>query len=271
MLAYETEQEYTHELNERLRMETGWKDVSSGLAMVLWGYLVFFLGTLVGVGMVVYSAYGWLFGPGARAGRLPPLSTIWMFYIGLGILSVIGTFGYLIVMTGQWKCQHGAPERNGARWLMFFCLVCLLAGPALNIASYIGGMQRYPELSRGAGSLRQMRFTTTGHYMQLASYAASVLYSLFLLLFLRAVARCHNSPGHVMVVNLGLALVGGLVCLSGYLGFLSFRGAMPEDGILQICTAIGWLVTFVFYLFLIASVRRCILRSMERVCSPLDM
>ena len=48
MQVYETEQEYTHELNERLRMETGWRDVSSGLAMVLWGYLVFFLGTVIG-------------------------------------------------------------------------------------------------------------------------------------------------------------------------------------------------------------------------------
>ncbi len=271
MLAYETEQEYTHELNERLRMETGWKDVSSGLRGILWGYLVFFLGTLIGVGLVVYSAYGWLLGPGARPGRLPPLSTIWQFYIGLGILSTVGTFGYLMVVGGQWKCLHGAPERYGARWLMFFCLVCLLAGPALNIASYIGCVQRYPELSRGAASLRQIRFTASGHYMQLASAAASLLYSLFFLLFLRAVAHCHNAPRYVMVVNFALALVGGMVGLSAYMGYLSFRGMVSEDGMLQICTSLGWVICFIFYLCLIGGIRSCINKSVARVCSPLEM
>jgi hypothetical protein len=271
MQAYETEQDFSYELNERLRMETGWKDVSSGLGRVLFGYGVFLIGTIIGVALVIYAAYGWLFGPGARPSRLPPLSTIWQFYIGLGILSVVGTFGYLIILAGQWKCLHGASERHGARWLMFFCLTTLLAGPVLNISSFIGGLKAYHQLAHGIYGLGRPRFTTMGHYMQLASAACGLLYAIFFLLFLRACARCHNSTRHVMLVNFFLVIVGGLVAISGYLGYLSFTRTIPDDDLLPLYVAAGWLGAFIFYLFLIATVRKCINQSVARVCSPLEL
>src|SRR5437588_8153263 len=93
---YEVEQDLSYELNERLRMETGWNDVASGLARVLIGYLVFILGAAVGVALLFASAFNWLTG-GSR-GALPSLGSLWLLYIGLGILSVVGTFGYLIIM-----------------------------------------------------------------------------------------------------------------------------------------------------------------------------
>src|SRR5207302_1175870 len=104
-------------------------------------------------------------------------------------------------MGGQWRCLHGAAERHGARWLMFFCLTSLFAGPALNAASWVGGVTRGPDLQRGARTFGDIQFNTTGRTMQLASAVASLLYSLFFLLFLRAVARCHASRRHVMLVN----------------------------------------------------------------------
>jgi hypothetical protein len=272
-MQYVVEQDpHSAELNERLRMETGWDDVASGLARILIGYAVFLFGTLIGVTLVVVSAYGWLFGEGARPNRLPSISTLWQFYIGLGILSVVGTFGYIIIMSGQWRCLHGSSERHGARWLMFFCLTALLAGPTINGASFWGGVRRYPELRRGYAGLDQLQFTVAGKHMQLASVGAFALYSILFMLFLRAVARCHGSPGHVVLVNIGLLFVTLLVAATGYVAYQLFKGeVIVEEVDVRIWVGGGWLLCFAFYLFLIGSIRSCIINSLARVRSPLDM
>ena len=43
--------------------------------------------------------------------------------------------------------------------------------PALNIASFVGGLKAAPQFARGLAGLGHTRFTATGHYMQLASAA----------------------------------------------------------------------------------------------------
>ena len=268
----ELEQDISYELNDRLRMETGWNDVASGLGRVLFGYLLFIVGVLVGVGLVVLSAFNGLAAEGAARVGMPSIGSMWLLYIGLGILSIIGTFGYLIIMGGQWRCLHGASERHGARWLMFFCLTCLFAGPALNAAACIGGgLQRGPNLQRGARSFRDMKFSAQARYMQLAGAAAGVLYSVFFLLFLRAVALCHGAQAHVMLVNFFLVFVGTLVAASAYVGYLSFRDMIKDENDPRLWLLAGWGVCFLFYLILIGSIRSCVLRSMARVRSPLDM
>jgi hypothetical protein len=270
----ELDQDLTYEQNERLRMETGWNDVASGLARVIIGCLVALLGTAIGVGLVVLSAIPGLFGESSFrvAGRLPSLGSLWMLYIGLGILSVVGVFGYLITLAGHWRCLHGASERHGARWMMFFCLTCLFAAPALNIAAGIGGgMQRGPDLQKGARTFRDIQFTARARYMQMAGAAASLLYSLFFLLFLRAVARCHASSAHVMLVNFFLVFVGVLVGLTVYVGYMSFRDLIREENDPRLWIAGAWGICLIFELFLIGAIRSCIIKSMARVRSPLDM
>jgi len=222
----------------------------------------------------VLSAYSWLFAEGASrgAGRLPSLGAMWMLYIGLGILSVVGTFGYLITMAGQWRCLQGASERHGARWMMFFCLTCLFAVPTLNAAACIGGgMQRGPDLQKGARTFREMRFSPRARYMQIAGAVASLLYSVFFLLFLRAVARCHASSAHVTLVNFFLVFVGVLVGLTVYVGYLSFRDMIRPENDPRLWILGAWGVCFLFYLFLIGAIRSCIVKSLARVRSPLDM
>jgi hypothetical protein len=274
-MSTELEQDLSYELNERLRMETGWNDVVSGLAKVLWGYLVFIIGTIVGVGLVELSYYHWMFEGGTRAtaaGRLPSLGALWMFYIGGGILSVVGTFGYLITMAGQWRCMQGASERHGARWMMFFCLTCLFAAPTLTAASGIGGgMKRGPDLQKGARSFREMQFTPRARYMQLAGAACGLMYSVFFLLFLRAVARCHGSAAHVTLVNFFLVFAGVLCGLTVYVSYMSFRDMIREDNDPRLWILGAWGVCFFFYLFLIGSIRSCVIKSLSRVRSPLDM
>src|SRR5262249_44622668 len=146
-MSVSVEHELSAELNERLRMEVGWQDVGKGLSQVLFGYVTIFVGVAVGVGLVLISPYG--MGGQIRTGRTPSLASLWQFYIGMGILSVIGLIGYIIIIGGQFKCMMGAAERHGARWFMFACITCLLIGPAFHFTSGFAGLQRYPELKRG--------------------------------------------------------------------------------------------------------------------------
>jgi hypothetical protein len=272
MLQEEVEQDISTELNERLRMETGWNDVVSGLGKVLLGYLIFIVGTVIGVGLIVGSAVSSLLAQGAQAGGLPPMGAIWMLWIGLGILSVVGTWGYLTIIGGQWMCLHGASERHGARWLMFFCLTSLLAIPALDIASCIGGnLQRGPDLQRGAHTFREMRFSKSARFMQVASAGSGLLYSVFFLLFLRAVARCHGASAHVALVNIYLIAVGALVAISVGVIFLGLRGKLPPSIDPALWLSGAWVLCFLCYLLLIGAIRSCVSRSIARVRSPLDM
>src|SRR3954463_3489962 len=83
------------DFNEVLRMEFGWKDVSSGLSRVLMGYATLFLGTLLGFGLVAMALYG-IGDDVSRRGGKPSLTTLWELYLGLGILSVVGLISYVI-------------------------------------------------------------------------------------------------------------------------------------------------------------------------------
>ncbi len=260
------------QLNERLRMEPGWNEVASGLGLILVGYLVFFIGTAVGVGLIIWSMFSVLGGGGGgRMVATPGIGTVWIFYIGLGVLSIVGTFGYLIVLGGHWRCMHGAAERHGARWLMFFCVTALFAGPALEVASYIAGCQKAPELSRGASSFNEMQFTRTGRYMQLAGAGATLLYTVLFLLFLRAVGLCHGSRRHVLLVNFFLLLVVLLVGGSVYVGYLSYTEPTSELNKVKLGLIGAWGAILLFYLVLIGTMRLCVLRSVAQVRSPLDL
>jgi hypothetical protein len=271
-LQYQTEPSHEIELNQLLRMELGWNDVRGGLGRVLFGYFVFLVGTLVGTGMVIWSAWGWLIGENNSPSQLPDIGQMWIFYVGLGILSVVGTFGYLFILAGQWKCLLAAPERQGARWLMFFATTCLFLGPAVNVASFIGGVQRAPQLSRGVRSLGEMQFSLAGQYLQLTSAGAGLLYAVFFILFLRAVARCHDSRHGNGLANFCLVLVVLLVAGSGFWLYTAFYGIPLRGELRQVpfLVAGGWLMSFFLYLYLIASVRRCIADSLNRIRSPYD-
>src|SRR4051794_12498235 len=113
-LQYEVETDPTMEENERLRMELGWPEVAQGLLQIVVGYLVFGVGMAVGIGLIVLSFYGP--GDAARRASRPGLGQLWMFYIGLGLTSVMGLLSYGIIIAGKFKCILSASERHGARW-----------------------------------------------------------------------------------------------------------------------------------------------------------
>src|SRR5215216_5968611 len=99
-LQYEVETDPALEENERLRMEVGWPEVGQGLMKVVLGYVVFAIGMTFGIGLIVLSIMGT--GEGARkAARQPGMSQLWMFYIVMGVTTIIGLFSYGLIIAGK--------------------------------------------------------------------------------------------------------------------------------------------------------------------------
>src|SRR5262249_43623079 len=75
------------DLNECLTIELGWKEVAKGLTKILVGYGIWIVGNVFGLLLVLMPLIQAGFKMNsARFG----LGQMWMFYAGLGILSVVG-------------------------------------------------------------------------------------------------------------------------------------------------------------------------------------
>jgi hypothetical protein len=257
------------EQNERLRMELGWGEVAKGLTQVLVGYGVLFLGMVIGIGLVVISMFG-LRDALMKGGR-PHNGDLWQFYIGLGIISVIGLISFGIVVGGQFKCMMYASERQGARWFMFMCMACLLLGPAFHAAAGIASRQALAEIKNNPAKMRDLQFGPFAHRMQMTGFVISMVYPLCFILFLRAIAACLRSPIHVMVVNIFLVFAAVLVAATGYVLYNHPPGSMVLPPVEALALGGGWLVLGVLYIMLIVLTRICITTVMARVKSPLEM
>lgn len=265
-MSYAVEEPLNRELNERLRMEVGWEDVGKGLTKVLVGYLVVFVGTAVGIGLVILALH--TLGPNVHRNRTPPLGSLWQFYIGLGILSVIGLISFVIILGGQLRCMLGAAERHGARWFMFLAITALIIGPAFHIASAIAGLRSFPDWKRGAMILDELQLTELGKTMQLVGLGIGLLYPMFFIFFLRAIALCMNSRGLVMFVNLYLLLAASLTAATGY--FILNPMVFVRNPLALLIIGGGWIVSTIVYVVVILLIRVCIYQTMERIRSPLE-
>jgi hypothetical protein len=247
-----------------LRMESGWEEVAKGLSRVLLGYFVLMAGPLVGLGLVCLALLNTT--PGTHP--LNPLYT-WVVTVGVGLLSLIGAWGYALVVRGQWKCLINVPERHGARWLMFASMTCLLFSPALTLACSISGIQHYPEFDRGPMGIKYLEYTPLGGAIQIASGAISLAsYALFMG-FLRAVACCFEDKARIAHVNFYLWFLACLVV--GSVIVITSIADWHHQFELVFMLATGWLASFFWYVFLVASVRSCITTGMSELRSPLEV
>ncbi len=248
-----------------LSAEFGWHDVTRGLSRILIGYAVLFGGCLLAAGMVGYAVYSILHDPKART---VSVANLWLFYGGLGILSIISLISYGIIISGKLICTLNTSERHGAKWLMFACMTCLLMGPALNFVSFRLGLQEPPEFKRGPLGFQKMRMSAGGARLQIASAVFALSSVVCFMLFLRAVAQCFEDHGRVMHVNLFLAFLALLVAAVLYLGFAR-RDLLLRP---QVLAALGgaWLAAFLWHVGLIVSTRTCIMNGMASIRSPLE-
>jgi hypothetical protein len=258
--------ELSPELNDNLRMELGWEDVGKGLTRVVMGYFVLLAGLVVGVGLLIAAFYQ--VGGRTPTGGTSPV-TFWCFYAGLGILGSIGLFAYIVIFSGQLRCLIGAPERGGARWLMFFTMTCLLIGPTVNAGASVACVQRAPDFARGPDGFRRLQFTSTGRMLQLASTVGGSLCAVFFLLFLHALARCLQATLLGWSVLLHLLATLTLAGLSLYLNFDGRTLIVQRQHLIWLGAA--WLVNIIWHVLLIGSVRVRIATCLSKVRAPLDV
>jgi hypothetical protein len=251
---------------DRLRMEFGWHEVSRGLGRILLGYFVALGGTVLCVVLVVYALLN-LGGTQNKDG--PYLGYVWAFYIGFSALSLIWLFGYGMIVAGQWRCLMNAPERSGAKWLMFACMTGLLMGPALNVGACVAGIEQPPNYRRGPAGFTRVKFTHTGTQMQVGSGLLSFSSFVFFILFLRAVARCFEDPVRLAHVTLYLVVSGVLTAATLFVGLGSPKLLAERPVVIGLGAA--WIVAFIWYLCLIGVMRGCIIHGMSQIRSPLDV
>lgn len=256
--------------NDHLRREFGWLDVRSGLGRILFGYLILIGGTIVAGGLVAAAVIHVIKTGMAHPGQAPKkldLSFLWLFYLGLGLMSLVSLFGYGSIIIGYWRCLVNVPERHGARWLLFTSMTCLLMGPAINIVASFS-MEKGLELRKGPEGFAHVEFTPFAKKLQLAGALTSMMSLVCFMLFLRAIALSfddHFRAAHVLVYLfvLGLLLTGTV-----YL----YLGRLPPARMFAVVIGLGLglAVTFLWYLYLIGSMRRCISYGLSQVKSPLE-
>src|SRR5262249_43455940 len=158
---------------------------------------------LIGAAILVAALFVVLFGrsPSERA-KLPWQVRDIGLFLGGTLFGLAALYSYGCIILGHWRCLMNAPERRGAKWLMFSCLTCILAGPMLNFAAGLTGVQQQPKIERGVEGIRDFKYTRDGALMQLGSAGISALGNVLFILFLRAVARCFEDRIRVFLVDL---------------------------------------------------------------------
>jgi hypothetical protein len=243
---------------EHLQFELGWTEVRRGLGLILRGYFLIIGGAiLLGAAIAIVL----MLDPKDRA-KIP-----WQVrevgpFLGLALFGIICLYAYGCIIVGHWRCLMNVPERRGARWLMFGCLTCILAGPALNFAAGFTGVQTQPKIERGLDGIKDIKYTTEGAVMQFGSLAIAILGNVLFILFLRAVARCFEDAGRVLVVNLYLGFTALLLA-----GTIFFPFARVDAGLFfryALALGMGWVLNFFAYLAIVFIIRSGITSGLSR-------
>lgn len=255
--------------NDHLRREFCWSEVRSGLGRILLGYLILIGGFMVAGGMLAAAVILMMKAGGLQPGRAKfDFRLLWLFYGGLGLMCVVSLFGYGSIVIGYWRCLINVPERHGARWLLFVSMTCVFMGPAINvIASF--AMDKGIQLKKGPEGLANIEFTPLAQKLQIAGSLTGMASLVCFMLFLRAIALCfddHFRAAHVLVYLFFLGLLFAVT-----IGVCFSKQAPQRLLLTAAALALGGLVIFLWYLFLIGSMRRCISHGLSQVKAPLDI
>jgi hypothetical protein len=244
---------------EHLQFELGWTEVRRGLGLILRGYFLIIGGAiLLGVAIAVL-----LMIEVKERNKIP-----WQVrevgpFLGLALFGILCLYAYGCIVVGHWRCLMNVPERCGARWLMFGCLTCILAGPALNFAAGFTGVQTQPKIERGLDGIKDVKYSTEGAVMQIGSIGVAILGNVLFILFLRAIARCFEDSGRVILVNLYLLFTGLLLAGSIYLPFAKVNPALFLPYVLAL--GMGWVLNFFGYLAVVFIIRWGITSGLTRL------
>jgi hypothetical protein len=275
----QTERLYATRAEGEMLAETGWEEVSKGLLRILFAHLLLigtialFIFVLVFVGTEVDLA-----NPGNKVTSLLVVAMV-----GSALVFGMALISAGMIVYGQWRCLMFAPERGGAKLLMFGVLFCTITGPALSTSFALSQWGTPP-----APAIKQRKVTatdaamqraefyrdnltaqTTSGYVELACVGLGALANLMFILFLRAVASCWDDRLRVLMVDLYLGFVLLLYGAGVYL-FLCNPQLILQEPQYLLLLGVGWVVGFVWYLFLLLLISTGILYGVANKRSPLD-
>jgi hypothetical protein len=247
---------YVHDDDDAPRqaaaLDTGWQEISKGLAVVVQGYLILVIGGVLGAVLVCLAVRrgrplpGLEFARGAGDGLL---------LLGVLTLGVTALLSYGHVLAGLWRCLMHAPQRHSAKELMYVCITAVLMASVLNVAGvWTDGERAYAALQHGWDERVQLDLHSPGVLLQLGSAGLGLFSSLVFSQFLRNAAGCFNDRARMRSVDLNLALVGLL--LGGSVGTVFFVQRVALQ--LLPWLAVGWLLCLAWHLLLVRGVRRCV-------------
>jgi hypothetical protein len=250
-------------LNNSLRNEKAWNDVASGLGKVLLGYAVLILGWMIAAGFF-YGCYAPML-----ANKPLKIEHVWYFYIGAAALKVSGLFSWGLILAGQWRCLMSSPERMGARWVIFFCMTCVVMGPVLHMVAWFGGLSTPIKWTGGPQAIQavKLKFTLLGLYVMCASLITAGLYKLSFWYYLQTVARCMDATKAWIAVWLFFAAVLGM---SGATAWWYFVRLHPNQFVdLAPWIVGGWVGVAVYWVVMIVIVKIAIEQTMSLVFDPM--
>jgi hypothetical protein len=242
-----------------LRFELGWTEVRRGLGMVLRGYFLLIIASVIGVVAVIY----FLGMDSKERAKIPWQIREIALFLGMGLFGLLCLYCYGCVIVGHWRCLMNAPERRGARWLIFGCLTCTLAGPALSLASSLTGVNNKPKLERGIDGVRDLKLSKEGQIMQVGSAGVQLLGSVLFVLFLRSVAKCFDNRVRVLILDLYLVFS---VMLTGATAYMVIQ-TRDIDALMKLAPVVGlgWAANLVFFLTVVIMVRRGIAEGLAKL------
>jgi len=251
------------ELNQSLRNEQAWVEVAGGLGKVLLGYGALVLGWMV-ASAFFYSCYAPILN-----GKAVKIEHVWFYYIGVAILVITNLSSWGLILAGQWKCLMNSPERRGARWIIFFCMTCVVMGPVLHMLAWFGGLSTPIRLGAGPQAIQgvKLKFTITGIYVMCASLITTGLYKVSFWYYLQTVASCMGATKARGVVFLFVAITLAMVGATYWVLFGGLHPNKVRD--LAIWVAAGWVFVALYWVFMIVVVKVAIEQTMAEVYNPM--
>jgi hypothetical protein len=258
-------------------VEIGLADIRKGIVRIVLGYLTLLGGSLALAGVFGYVVYQLRDGYSRKAAE--EASTI--LFAGVLVFGLVSLFGFACIVRGKWNCVMSAPERYHARWMMFGSILCILMGPALNVASFFIGVDKEESarLSRAKKDptvlvkeleayKKNPKNLGTQTYIKLAGSFAGMLSTVFFVLFLRAVALCCQDRPRAILAELYL-LFSGMLVAGVVLLFINPTPFLNRPELL-FGLAAGWLFSGLWYFLLIVSTIVCISNVLARPRSSLS-
>jgi len=240
--------------------DVGWNEVGQGLKLVGAGYVLMIAGTCLGL-FLAWPAISGKELSGARA--LSPSEEQASLVAGLVAVGVATLCSFLLIVAGQWRCLMQAPGNESAKELMYASIICIFSALIMHgFGTYAGGAKNYIALGQGMEGLDKLDFRHGGGALQLLSAALGLLNVLIFSHFLRRIAIHFADRSRVRAVEMLLLFTCLLVGASA--GAYLWRHRLPYMSELALGLAVGWLVCLVWHPFLIASIRACIQRGVQR-------